>query len=252
LKAVDPDQIVEFAEQYVDLQNEANTVGIFEAANIIGCSDSNDGYMDFRRWIVFQGETAFERIIKDPDFLGTYDRDADPVNQWYSEYDPRKLYRELTGQELPDYKVAVYPKGSTEHERPAVLATRYPQLWNRIHGGKRKRELLQEVGKKLFLHATLDQVECQSGYARFMFSTGAEIHIYDYWDYYRRIYKIFRETPSYHDHPMLGQTVTSIRIDNFPDSFFLWFENRRKLSLACEYRVCDNFRVFDRTNPIHS
>jgi hypothetical protein len=60
---LEAEEIEDFARHYGELQNEANAPGILEAAYIIGCGASSDGFLDFRRWIVLQGRTAFHKII---------------------------------------------------------------------------------------------------------------------------------------------------------------------------------------------
>ena len=206
--------------------------------------------MDFRRWIVFQGRNAFQRIIQDPHYLGMYDRKSDPTEQWYSEYDPRWAYKEVTGTELPDCDVDVYPDTKSELDTPTKLAERYPTLWNRIHREKQTQEERAARGRALFLGAKLDRIEADGDNANFVFSTGGEIRVQNYWPFYRTIYKVDKKTPCYNDHPMLGQTVDSIETSSFPESFYMWFDNRKKLSLAVEYGVCSEFDVFDNGNYV--
>lgn len=131
LESLAANEIEDFARHDAELQNEANTPGVLEAAFIIGCGASNDGFMDFRRWIVFQGKAEFEKIVADPDYLGTYDRRADPIEQWYCEYDPMWAYEEATNQELTHFAVDVYPDAKTDCNSEKILEERYPKLWRR-------------------------------------------------------------------------------------------------------------------------
>lgn len=250
LKSLEAKEIEEFARHYVALQNEANTPSILEAAYIIGFGDSNDGFMDFRRWIVFQGQTEFAKILANPDYLGTYEPQSEPMEQWGSEYDPRGAYEAVTGRELPASDVVVYPEAKADFQDAEILAERYPTLWRRIQATKIAHQDLNDRGKDLFLNATLDHVEDQGGVAILKFSTGAEIRIRDYWGHYRARYRVAHETPCYDDHPMIGQSVVSITSDSFPRSFHLWFANRRKLSLGCEIEDCSDFEVFEGTTRI--
>ena len=134
LASLNPTGIEGFARQFVELQIEANTTGVLEAAYIIGCGHSNDGFMDFRRWIVFQGRSAFDQIVGNPDCLGDYDPTADPIEQWYCEYDPTWVYEEATGNELPLFDLPVYPDSPSDYDNVDVLAKRYPRLWQRCRG----------------------------------------------------------------------------------------------------------------------
>lgn len=250
LKSLEAKEIEEFVCHYVALQNEANTPSILEAAFIIGFGDSDDGFLYFRRWMVFQGQTAFARILTNPDYLGNYDPQAEPIEYWGSEYDPSGAYEAVTGRELPVSDVAVYPEATADIYDPEILAQRYPTLWRRIQATKLGRQELNDRGKDLFLNATLEHVEDRCGVAILKFSTGAEIRIRDYWGHYRARYRVAHETPCYDDHPMIGQSVVSITSDSFPRSFYLWFANRRKLSLGCEIEDCSDFEVFEGTTRI--
>ncbi|MHC4405621.1 MAG: DUF4240 domain-containing protein [Planctomycetota bacterium] len=250
LKSLAANEIEDFARHYAELQNEANTTGILEAAYIIGCGASNDGFMDFRRWIVFQGEADFKNIVDNPDYLGAYDRKADPIEQWHCEYHPMWAYEEATGKALQHFDVAVYPDAESDFDKPKTLAKRYPKLWKRIQGKKTAQQTLSNRGEALFLDATLDRIEANKDTARFVFSTGAEIRIRGYWKHYRTRYKIADDTPCYDEHPMVGQTVVSIKADYFPSSFFMWFDNRKKLSLGCDEHDCSDFDVFDNGTRI--
>lgn len=246
LKSLSPEEIQDFARHYDELQNEVNTWGILEVAHIIGCGESDDGYLDFRRWIVLQGKTAFHNIIRDPDYLGTYDRKSDPVEQWYCEYDPGWVYEEATGRELKRIAVTVSSDAETEAGNQPEPEKRYPKLWKRVREKKTAQQNRSDRGRALFLNAKLDRIEAYGESARFVFSTGAEICIRDYWPYYRMRYKVDDGTPCYDKHPLLGQTVISIETGNFPQSFYMWFDNRRKLSLGCEVDDCGDFDVFDK------
>ena len=123
--------IEDFSRHFADLQNTANTPAVLEAAYIIGCGHSNDGFTDFRRWIVLQGQKEFGKIVNNPDYLGTYDRRADPVENWYCEYDPGCTYEEVTGDEPPHFNVHVYPEAESDYRDETILSNRYPKLWKR-------------------------------------------------------------------------------------------------------------------------
>jgi len=131
LRSLESTEIQKFSDHFAELQNAANTPAVLEAAFIIGCGASNDGFMDFRRWIVFQGKAAYERIVANPDFLGHYSPDSDPMENWYSEYDPSLAYEEVTGEDPPYFEVDVYPDERSDCEKNDILADRYPELWRR-------------------------------------------------------------------------------------------------------------------------
>lgn len=83
------------ARVYMDL---AHQYGLWTAASVMGrngCSD--DGFIDFRQWLVAQGRDVYLAALKDPDSLA----DAPPYHDW--QYDSLPLmgdyaYEELTGR----------------------------------------------------------------------------------------------------------------------------------------------------------
>jgi hypothetical protein len=125
------EEIREFSRQFCELLEETCNWDVYGAATAIGCG-SEDGFMDFRRWIVFQGRQQFTRILADPDYLGTYDRDSDPVEHWYSEFHPGEVYSKVTGRNLRSWKVSLFPAGENPYPTEGQIAKRFPKLWNRM------------------------------------------------------------------------------------------------------------------------
>lgn len=100
LMGLGPDQAKKFdtiARVYMDL---AYQYGLWTAASVIlrgGCSD--DGFMDFRQWLVGQGKNVYLAALKDPDSL------VDAPNYHDFQYDSLPVmgdyaYEELTGREV--------------------------------------------------------------------------------------------------------------------------------------------------------
>ena len=241
LKSLSADEIEDFARHYAQLQNDANTTGVLEAAYIIGCGASNDGFIDFRRWIVFQGKSHFESIVADPDYLGTYDPNSDPIEQWYCEYHPMWANEEVGRDRLQHFEVATYPNASSDSDKPERLEMRYPKLWKRIQKTRNAEQSIRDRAKAIFLDATLDLVVPNNGSAHLVFNTGAEIRVRGYWAQYRTQYKTEGDAPCFDEHPLLGQTVVSVDTEDFPSSLSMWFANRKKLNLARG----QDFQVFD-------
>jgi hypothetical protein len=107
-----PAEIRAFAGELAALLQETCTWDVYGAATIIGCN-SEDSFLDFRRWIVFQGPRQFVRIIGDPDCLGTFDPASNPIEQWYSEYHPTWVYqRRFPVEAIPTLRISSSRSGS--------------------------------------------------------------------------------------------------------------------------------------------
>src|SRR4051794_18537043 len=69
LEALAPAEIVDFQTHFDTGRVEAYTYDLWAAAYIIrgGCSD--DGFLDFRTWLIAQGRPVFEAAVADPQSL---------------------------------------------------------------------------------------------------------------------------------------------------------------------------------------
>ncbi len=99
-----PDEVVAFQRAFDDRMREACRWDLWGAACIIeeGCSD--DGFTDFRSWLISMGRDVFESALRDPESLVDV-ASADGVEVCSFEefqYIPGQVYEELTHEELPD------------------------------------------------------------------------------------------------------------------------------------------------------
>lgn len=133
LVSMGPEQAKTFdtiARVYMDL---AYQYGLWSAASVMergGCSD--DGFMDFRQWLVAQGKDVYIAALKDPDSLA----DAPLYHDW--QYDSLPLmgdyaYEELTGRNtFEDFDPAQYHTLEVELKKDIVYGEgiNYPYLWS--------------------------------------------------------------------------------------------------------------------------
>lgn len=121
LVGMGPEQAKAFdtmARVYMDL---AYQYGLWTAASVIergGCTD--DGFMDFRQWLVGQGREVYMAALKDPDSLvdapdyRNYQYDSLPVMGDYA-------YEELTGRNaFEDFDPGQYDTLKAELEKDIV------------------------------------------------------------------------------------------------------------------------------------
>jgi hypothetical protein len=70
LTKLHPEEIISFQRIFYDLKDKAYIGNLWDAATIIkmnGCGD--DGFQEFREWLVGRGKEAYENAIKDPETL---------------------------------------------------------------------------------------------------------------------------------------------------------------------------------------
>ncbi len=117
------------ARVYMDL---AYQYGLWTAASVMGrngCSD--DGFVDFRQWLVAQGKDVYLAALKDPDSLA----DAPPYHDWQYDSLPRMgdyAYEELTGRNaFEDFDPDLYDTLEAELKKDIVYGEGigYPYDW---------------------------------------------------------------------------------------------------------------------------
>lgn len=76
LKAMQPEQIIGYQCIFLSYHDAADKYGLWSAASVVagGCSD--DGFMDFRSWLIAQGEKNYYDVLKNPDQLSYITKDG--------------------------------------------------------------------------------------------------------------------------------------------------------------------------------
>jgi hypothetical protein len=103
-----PEAIVAFDRQMHECFNRAFFPKLWKAADILspeGCSEDN--FMDFRGWLISQGEHVFESVVNDPEKLWQYVTDQ-PILESFI-YVPGNAWARVTGNnflEKPEHDIA--------------------------------------------------------------------------------------------------------------------------------------------------
>ncbi|QDV37343.1 DUF4240 domain-containing protein [Tautonia plasticadhaerens] len=69
LEKLEPDEIIEWDHLFDRLAAEAYTIGLWGAAYAINGGASDDGFYDFRCWLIGMGRRVYEAALADPDSL---------------------------------------------------------------------------------------------------------------------------------------------------------------------------------------
>ena len=86
-----------------DMLDTAYDAALWDAADIIGCGCSDDGFSDFRAWLIAQGKEVYERVLADPESLvDMIDVDKDG-QEGALLYVVIAAYKQKTGQEIPPH-----------------------------------------------------------------------------------------------------------------------------------------------------
>ena len=106
-------EIVSFANQFRDFWFAAYRWDLWAAAHLIGGGCSDDGFMDFRGWLIGRGQVVYEAALTNPDSLArTVGDDEDCQIEGY-QYVAQQVWEDKTGKDGLDF-----PGGEGIH--PAV------------------------------------------------------------------------------------------------------------------------------------
>ncbi|QYF93554.1 DUF4240 domain-containing protein [Massilia sp. PAMC28688] len=135
LMALAPAEIVEFDRIFREHMARAYDWNLWGAAYVIGGGCSDDGFTDFRAWLVSKGQEVFESALRDPDSLADVlaDKDGDAQFEEFA-YAASQAWEQKLGKSAHDFpgdtptassELTGEPWNEDEHE----LAARYPRLW---------------------------------------------------------------------------------------------------------------------------
>jgi len=153
-----PEDVQMFAAEYQKVMNRAYTWDLWGAGYVVmqGCSD--DGFKEFRNWLISEGRDVYEAVLREPDRLAELARipvSPEPeLGDWPmlgqldlialdllggfdspNPVDTTRLHEITDGFEASPHE----PSGEPFEEDPAVLSARYPRLW-KIYGPGGSRE----------------------------------------------------------------------------------------------------------------
>jgi hypothetical protein len=136
LSALSPDEVIAFQRIFDELADRAYSWPLWGAAYIIGGGCSDDGFIDFRSWLISMGRDTYERALADPESLATVDLGPDGEEDAFFEdfaYVAAHVYQAKTGQPL-EYSRPEHPSepsGEDWEEDGDDLARRFPRLSSR-------------------------------------------------------------------------------------------------------------------------
>jgi uncharacterized protein DUF4240 len=134
LSTLSPDKVAAFDRRFTALTYKAYSWGLWGAAYVIngGCSD--DGFTDFRSWLISMGRRIYDGALSDPESLADVELGPEGEEEASFEefaYVAARVYEEQTGNELPRDPKLIHPSdpsGEPWEEDSDALAERYPRL----------------------------------------------------------------------------------------------------------------------------
>jgi hypothetical protein len=119
---------------------------LWSAAYIINCGCSSDGFMDFRAWLVGQGQSVFENALSDPETLvDVVAPNTDTLVQKLMNV-AKHAYLEKKGVAIPltPHKV---PDLTGNQWNESTLSQKYPKLHARFGNCEEWLEFFEDSGE---------------------------------------------------------------------------------------------------------
>lgn len=134
LAALPESEILQFHRIFSELWSRAYTWDLWAAASIIGGGCSDDGFTDFRGWLVSRGREVYEDALANPESLAEVVDDECQI-QGYLEAAGQAWARKMGKDDLdfPEYWTGTSPKepSGTRWARED-LPRRFPKLWKQF------------------------------------------------------------------------------------------------------------------------
>jgi hypothetical protein len=139
VEQLDPDDIVEFGRLFAEYWGRAYTWDLWAAAYILGGGCSDDGFLDFRAWLISRGKRIYEDALRDPETLArVVSSDAGEECQFEGfQYVARTAWENKTKDRLGAFPVTEItqpdkPTGAPWSEAGDDLKRRFPKLWRKF------------------------------------------------------------------------------------------------------------------------
>lgn len=128
--------VVAFDTAFTRAMGESYSWDLWGAAYVVHGGLSDDGFDDFRAWLISKGRAVFERALADPDSLADLDVSlVDGVMQFQLfAYVAANVWAELSGRDAsempsaPSNYLQSDPTGEVFGDDPKALAKRYPKV----------------------------------------------------------------------------------------------------------------------------
>ena len=136
LAELEPEEVLEFRDALATTLERANSFLLRGAAFVINAERSEDGFEQFRGWLVGRGREVFESALEDPESLAELVPESPQFAALMEEllYLPVYVYEEQTGKEieLPEsWQTGLVSEPAGEPLDEAELETLFPKLWER-------------------------------------------------------------------------------------------------------------------------
>ena len=135
LQELPREQVVEFQRALNSVMVRAYRWELIGAACFLGCGQSDDGFEDFRAWLISLGRETFENVMADHNLIATFPYDESPTEEWHCEelhMLPSEIGAEEDDEDWPYLSAPDSPAGEPVELTQESLKQRFPKFWERF------------------------------------------------------------------------------------------------------------------------
>ena len=132
LSELESDEVVAFDRHFVQCHEQAYTWDLWGAAFVLGGGCSDDGFMDFRAWLISRGKRVYETALEDADSLVWAVKASDGECQLEEiQYVAAEAWEQITSLPADEFPEPVIERKAEPDGQPSEedeLAERLPNL----------------------------------------------------------------------------------------------------------------------------
>jgi hypothetical protein len=140
------EEVIDFQHHLYQKREDAYREDLWGAAYLMGGGCGDDGFMDFRSWLISRGRQIYMAAISNPDSLALladpkYAHPLEGPDRFFGEKFgmlAHRVYESRVGKCMPYRRTGglLHPRGEKwDFRDEAEMARRYPALW-KLHGSR--------------------------------------------------------------------------------------------------------------------
>ena len=136
LESKSDSDLIDFSNIYHEFIDKLYSWKVWNAISLINGGMSDDGFFDFRDFLVSRGQKHYERVLNDPETLLD---DLDPENRYWSYVEVHfrsagmDVYEERNDTDFPwTHKWADLTGDSIDYDNHEEVRRTYPRIWKHL------------------------------------------------------------------------------------------------------------------------
>ncbi len=136
LDDLEPNELISFGHWFDDYYARAHSWDLRGAAHLIGGACNDDGFRDFKGWLVSRGEKVYEAALANPESLAKAVAPGERCRGQGFHFSAQSMWARKTGQAVEAFPASPLGSGSKEMAGQSwdeeQLPRRFPKLYKKF------------------------------------------------------------------------------------------------------------------------